>query len=301
MIVRDLMTEPPEEARDTASAPAAEETRPLQFSLAGVQLKFSAGVVAERVTIPVHGMGGSWIVKLPANAWPRLPENEFAMMSLATKIGLDVPRVRLVGLDRVEGLPEDLPALRSDEPRVTYAISRFDRLSDGSRVHVEDLNQVADQPPAEKYENKSTHWIANVVTTLCPSEDTDEFVRRLVFGICIGNNDMHLKNWALIYPDGHNARLSPLYDYVCTRRYYPNAGLSLPVAGERAFERIDRSVLRAFAQRAELSPKRTLIVADDLVTRLRETWTGFKDEIAEPELAEALERQFAAVPLMHGR
>jgi serine/threonine protein kinase HipA of HipAB toxin-antitoxin module len=30
----------------------------------------------------------------------------------------------------------------------------------------------------------------------------DELVRRLVFGVCTGNNDMHLKNWALTYPGG---------------------------------------------------------------------------------------------------
>jgi serine/threonine-protein kinase HipA len=277
------------------------EHRPLRFSLAGVQLKFSASVFAQRITIPARGIGGSWIVKLPTNAWPRLPENEFAMMSLAAEVGLGVPRMRLVDLDRVEGLPPDIPALRSDEPRVAYAIERFDRLPNGTRVHAEDLNQVADQPPAEKYDNKAMSWVANVVATLCPVEDVDELVRRLVFGICTGNNDMHLKNWALIYPDGRNARLAPLYDYVCTRRYYPTAALALNVGGERSFERIDRAVLRAFAQRAEISPKRTTIVAGEVVERLRQAWPAFRETVSEPELVEALERQFSAVPLMQGR
>ncbi|HEX9641741.1 MAG TPA: HipA N-terminal domain-containing protein, partial [Candidatus Krumholzibacteria bacterium] len=39
----------------------------LRFSLAGVQLKFSAVAEARGgLTIPVDGMGGSWIVKLPS-------------------------------------------------------------------------------------------------------------------------------------------------------------------------------------------------------------------------------------------
>jgi serine/threonine-protein kinase HipA len=278
----------------------AAEARPLQFSLAGVQIKFSAGIFAQRLTIPLRGIGGSWIVKLPTNAWPRLPENEFAMMSLAERIGLDVPPIRLVDLDDVGGLPEDLPVLRSEEPRVAYAIERFDRAGDGTRVHTEDLNQVANQPPAEKYDNKAMHWVAGVVATLCPVEDIDELVRRLVFGICIGNNDMHLKNWSLIYPDGRNARLAPMYDYVCTTRYYPTAGLALTVGGRRAFEAIDKASLRTFADRAELSPKRTAIVAAETVERLKEAWKAFKDEIPEPQLVEALERQFSAVPLMRG-
>ena len=39
----------------------------LRFSLAGVQLKFSAIMEASGgLTIPAHGVGGSWIVKLPS-------------------------------------------------------------------------------------------------------------------------------------------------------------------------------------------------------------------------------------------
>ncbi len=275
--------------------------RPLRFSLAGVQLKFSASVVTNRLSLPLDGIGGSWIAKLPANAWPRLPENEYAIMSLAKTVGLTVPRIELFDLDAMEGLPRDIATLRADEPRRVYAIERFDRVAGGKRVHVEDLNQVADQAPAEKYDNKATHWIARVIGTLCPSDDVDEFVRRLVFGVCTGNNDMHLKNWALTYPDGRNARIAPMYDFVCTRLYYPNGQLALTVGEEREFERIDRPALRTLAKRAEISVKRTLIVAAEMVAALRESWPSFKDTIADPALVAALARQFAVVPLMNGR
>jgi serine/threonine-protein kinase HipA len=275
--------------------------RPLRFSLAGVQLKFSASIVGQRLTIPVDGIGGSWIAKLPTNAFPRLPQNEYAVMSLAKAVGLIVPRIEMFDLDAMEGLPRDLPALRADEPRRVYAIERFDRVPGGGRVHVEDFNQVANQAPADKYDNKATQWIANVIDVLCPDDDVEEFVRRLVFGICTGNNDMHLKNWALIYPDGRNARIAPMYDFVCTRMYYPNGSLALTIGGERDFERIDRDALRAFAKRAQLAPKRTLAVAAETVGALRETWPSFKETISDRELVAAVERQFAAVPLMAGR
>ncbi len=53
----------------------------LRFSLAGVQLKFSAIQNATGgVTIPAEGVGGSWIVKLPSMKFEGVPENEFAMM-----------------------------------------------------------------------------------------------------------------------------------------------------------------------------------------------------------------------------
>lgn len=52
----------------------------LRFSLAGVQLKFSAVMEASGgLTVPAGGMGGSWIVKLPSARFPAVPENEFVM------------------------------------------------------------------------------------------------------------------------------------------------------------------------------------------------------------------------------
>ena len=79
---------------------------PLRFSLSGVQLKMSAVLKADGgLTIPARGVGGDWIVKLPSIRWDKMPENEFAMMTLAGEIGIPVPEVRLVALDSVSGLP----------------------------------------------------------------------------------------------------------------------------------------------------------------------------------------------------
>lgn len=270
--------------------------RPVRFSLAGVQLKFSAAAVGDRMTLPARGYGGTWIVKLPTNTFPRLVENEFAVMSLATAIGLDVPQIRLLDLDAVEGLPRDLPALRAQEPRKVYAIARFDR-TNGERLHCEDFNQIAGQAPQDKYEGKASHWIANVIATICPEGDVDEFVRRLVFGICVGNNDMHLKNWAVCYPDTRNARLAPMYDFVCTRAYYPHGELALSIGGEKAFERVDRDALRRFAEDAEISVRRTLLLADETMARVREVWPAFRERIADPSLVTAIASSFAATPL----
>ena len=58
-------------------------------------------------------------------------------------------RIRLVSLDEIQGLSEDLPAVRADEPRLAYVIRRFDRTESG-RVHGEDFNQIADAQPEQK-------------------------------------------------------------------------------------------------------------------------------------------------------
>jgi serine/threonine-protein kinase HipA len=59
---------------------------PMRFSLAGVQLKFSAVQdVNGGLTIPATGQGGSWILKLPLSRFEAVPENEYSMMR---RIGL---------------------------------------------------------------------------------------------------------------------------------------------------------------------------------------------------------------------
>jgi serine/threonine-protein kinase HipA len=274
--------------------------RPLRFSLAGVQAKLSASLVGERLTIPMDGLGGSWIVKPATNQWPRLPENEFAVMTLAKAVGLEVPDIRLDPLDEIDGVPRDLSRLRQDEPRLAYSIRRFDR-QDGERVHGEDFNQIAGLSPGSKYEVVTSEWLARVVSELCPPEDVEEFIRRLVFGVVVGNGDMHAKNWAVQYPDTVNARLSPMYDFVCTRRYIEDHGLALPIAGARRPEDVDANLLATFARHAELSARDTLRIADDVVHRIREEWTLLRGDVEDPVLSEAIDRSLASVPLALGR
>src|SRR5436853_3301748 len=80
----------------------------LRFSLAGVQLKFSAVMEASGgLTIPAHGVGGSWIVKLPSTQFPAVPENEYVMLELARAVGITVPEIRLVPVSDIRSLPED--------------------------------------------------------------------------------------------------------------------------------------------------------------------------------------------------
>ncbi len=47
----------------------------------------------------------------------------------------------------------------------------------------------------------------------------DQLVRRLTFSVLIGNGDMHLKNWSLIYRDRRRPELSPAYDLLSTVPY----------------------------------------------------------------------------------
>jgi serine/threonine-protein kinase HipA len=184
--------------------------QPLRFSLAGVQLKFSAFMEKQGgLTIPATGIGGDWIVKLPSPIYPAVPENEAAMLMLAKKSGIQVPEFRLVPIETIQGLPEFGPFLGSK----ALAVKRFDR-DRGKRIHMEDLAQVFGIFPENKYEKVGFVKIATMINLIMGPKAAQDFVARLAFTIITGNGDMHLKNWSLLYPNGITPVLSPAYDLV---------------------------------------------------------------------------------------
>jgi hypothetical protein len=108
----------------------------LRFSLAGVQLKFSAVMEASGgLTIPAHGVGGSWIVKMPSTQFATVPEVEFVMLELARAAGLDVPRH-----DCFRGTPpvmEHLELLSLADNPVCAPLTRLDAKDDNEGVSVD--------------------------------------------------------------------------------------------------------------------------------------------------------------------
>ena len=216
----------------------------LRFSLAGVQLKFSAVMEASGgLTIPADGMGGSWIVKLPSARFPAVPENEYVMLALARASGIAVPQNRLIDIKAIQGLPEDAGRIEGK----ALAVQRFDRGPDGEHIHMEDFAQVFGLFPNDKYDHRSYANIASVLWAETGQEATYEFVRRLVFSVLIGNADMHLKNWSLLYPDRRTPVLSPAYVFVATLPYIPNDQRALNVGERRSLSEITVDQVRRFA------------------------------------------------------
>jgi len=222
---------------------------PLRFSLAGVQLKFSAIMESSGgLTIPADGMGGSWIVKLPSARFPAVPENEHVMLGLAHAIGITVPQHRLVEIKAIQGLPEDAGRMEGN----ALAVERFDRGPVGERIHMEDFAQVFGLFPSDKYDRRSYANIARVLWAEAGQETTCDFFRRLVFSVLIGNGDMHLKNWSLLYPDRRTPVLSPAYDFVATLPYLPADQLGLSFGDSRSLKEITADQVRRFADAARM-------------------------------------------------
>ncbi|MFT4580170.1 MAG: serine/threonine-protein kinase HipA [Nitrospinales bacterium] len=272
---------------------SAEEKITLRFSLAGVQLKFSAIAEASgRLTIPANGMNGSWIVKLPSTKFPAVPENEFLMMSLAHDLGINVPAVKLMPIKDIKGLPQDTGNFSGN----ALAIKRFDRGSKGERIHMEDFAQVFGIFPHSKYEKRNYSNIASVLWAEAGEDSTYEFIRRIVFSIMIGNADMHLKNWSLLYPNGLTPVLSPAYDLVSTVPYLPNDNLALTFGGSRSLNSITKDQVRRFVDKASLPMNKVWDIINETANQTIEAWHSLEQkDLLPPEILNQINEHIIAV------
>lgn len=250
-----------------------------RFSLAGVALKFSMLRAGERFTSPSIGEGGDWIVKLPYQGYQNVPLNEFSMMQLARKVGINVPEVRLVHRDQLTGIPD---RLWPDSEDMAYAIRRFDRTPSRGLVHIEDFAQVRGFYPHKKYTG-TFETLAALIYRQYDTESLLEFTRRLAFNCVIGNGDAHLKNWSLLYEDPRRPVLSPAYDLVSTAIYRPSGrpeDLGLKLAKSRSFKSVTLDNFERLERKVNASGVGLRDAAYEVVQGTLSFW---------PEIAETLE------------
>jgi len=295
----DHETWPPDDDHDPGAAGDDDHhhghENALRFSLAGVQLKFSAIHEARGgLTIPVKGVGGSWIVKLPSASFPAVPENEFSMMTLARRVGIDVPAIELVNVAEIKNLPKGIDGAGGK----ALVIERFDRREDGSQVHIEDFAQVFGVYPKDKYQKASMRNLAEVIAVEGGESEIAEFIRRLTFTMLIGNADMHLKNWSLIYPDRRRAALAPAYDFVSTIAYLPDDNAALKVSRSKRFDAFSEDELSHLSAKAKLPEHLVLETARETVERFHEHWRKEKGNLPlSSKMIEAIDRHLAIVPV----
>jgi serine/threonine-protein kinase HipA len=290
----DKQSSKPQNARDDDThddGRGGEE--PLRFSLAGVQLKFSAVMEASGgLTIPAGGLGGSWIVKLPSARFKSVPENEFAMLELARRSGISVPENKLIDVGSIKGLPEQAHTVEGK----ALAVKRFDRLPNGTPVHMEDFAQVFGEFPNNKYKFHSYANIAAVLWAEIGEDAVVEFVRRLVFSVVIGNADMHLKNWSLLYPDRRTPALSPGYDFVATLPYIPGDTLGLSFGDSRSLSEVTPDQMRRFADTARIPASPLWKIAVETAESAAESWKTLEHaDMLPKDLKEAIGNQILSV------
>lgn len=294
--VRAIPSGPMVEESEDRQAPSPSQPSPLKFSLAGVQLKLSMVREGRALTLPMRGQDGDWIVKLPDARHRGVPENEFATMKWAARVGLDVAPVELVNVQDLKGLPEGM-ALESGTHAL--AIPRFDRPRPGARVHIEDFAQVLGKYSAEKYGSTNYETLGRIILRTAGEAAFDEFIRRLTFIVVSGNGDAHIKNWSLIYRDGTTAALSPAYDLVSTLEFIHPDALALNLDRNKAWARLSMERFDSFARRVQVPESRVRDLVRQTIERARDAWVALQRDISVSQtMASRLAEHWRSVPLL---
>jgi serine/threonine-protein kinase HipA len=260
----------------------------LKFSLAGAQLKFSVVHDQRGLTVPASSEAGDYIVKCPDSrpGHAGVPQAEFAGLELARKVGISTPAAHLVDPADVRGLGPW--AQQAGENAL--AIARFDRRDPHRRIHMEEIAQIVDIPTSRegvKYRYTNYETVALLYAALSGEAVVGEVIDRIVLNVLFGNGDAHLKNWAVLYPDGMHAEISPIYDVVPTVLYVPGDNLGLNLDGSKSFEAVNPFSFSRMGLRTGFGAENAALRAQDAARRVLEHW-----EI----LAETLDtRQYVAL------
>jgi serine/threonine-protein kinase HipA len=156
---------------------------------------------------------------------------------------------------------------------------------------MEDFAQVFGRYPSEKYTGSAYHNIAAALTGGVSFDSPIEFVRRLAFIAIIGNGDMHLKNWSLLYPgDGRTPKLAPVYDVLSTVPYIPKDGIALSLAGEKSFKALTPERWRNFANRSRLPEGAVLTAVAETASAVRDKWPPLAErDVIPPEILQRID------------
>ena len=175
----------------------------------GVQTKLSLQIEKKRKEgnrFTLVGLWGDYILKPPVTKYPELPQNEDLIMHLAELFG-------------IKTVPHALIPLKSGE--LAYITRRIDRIRKNGKIPMEDLCQLSERLTEDKYKG-SMEQVTKVVKKYSsnPMLDALTLFEITLFSFLIGNADMHLKNFSLIFEHNLNM-LSPAYDLLSTRLVIP--------------------------------------------------------------------------------
>lgn len=236
-----------ERIHNMAAAPMA-TTGPKRMSIAGAQQKLLVRWDGKTLTEPMGAAPSTHILK-PQSTSPDYPHsviNEYAMMRLATRLGLDVPQV-----------------WRLYCPEPVYLVERFDRTFDKKsygRRHLIDTCQLLNMPRAFKYDKASLQTLAEAIQATRNRARTRRHLWRwLVFNLLVGNHDNHLKNVSFLLNE-QGVQIAPAYDLLSTAVYH-TTGYGL----QPAWPQVDLAIAAPLAPRFADLNRQQLVQAAELI------------------------------------
>jgi serine/threonine-protein kinase HipA len=223
-------------------------------AIAGVQEKISASMISLPITLKTKG--SEFILKLNPKDKPKLTSNEFYCLELAKKIGIKVNQAKIIkDKDGNEGL----------------LVRRFDRVLKNNSmqmVHQEDLLQIMDRFPADKYRVSMQEIIDAVKSvTSAPLIDSLNAINIYLFSYLVGNGDLHAKNLSVGWLDDSKTRaLTPAYDLISTT-VFGDHKMALKLDGKD--DGFSRSNFINFAKRNGIAEKAIEQSIDKLLKKMQ--------------------------------
>lgn len=259
-----------------------------RMSLAGAQHKLAVVLQNDALFEPVGATPSTHILKPdhPDEDYPQSVINEWFVMCLAKRLGLNVPNVH-----------------RRYVPSPVYLIDRFDRFSNKQgwqRTHVIDACQLLGLDRSFKYSQGGIENLATLANA-CRSAAIarTRLFEWLVFNVLVGNTDAHLKNLSfMVSPQG--IQLAPFYDLLSIAAYesiaFDQKGwpeqtpFAWPIMGVRRFAEIDRPLLIEAGVALGLAKATAQRLLENLRSRIVQATEALYTEYDE-ENAKVLSRQ----------
>ena len=249
-----------------------------KMSIQGVQPKLSARLNVKKQRFDLVDRDGCYILKPQIADYQEVPENEDLTMRFAHMVGIEVP---------LHGL------LYGRDQKLTYFIRRFDRGGRRSKVHVEDFAQLAELSRDTKYRS-SMERVAGLIEKYCtfPVVEKLKLFRLTLFCFLVGNEDMHLKNFSIIYR-GDVIALSPAYDLLNTTIVlpHPEEELALPLNGKK--NRLKRQDLVNYFARDRL--QLTNRIVDKVLLELKQLRRPWEVLLADSFLSGEMKEKYLSV------
>jgi serine/threonine-protein kinase HipA len=212
-----------------------------RMSLAGAQHKLAVVLQDGSLFEPAGATPSTHILKPdhPDEDYPHSVINEWFVMRLAKRLGLDVPSVH-----------------RRYVPSPIYLIDRFDRIPGAQgwqRRHVIDGCQLLGLDRSFKYSQGNMETMAALANACrSPAVARSRLFAWLVFNVLVGNSDAHLKNLSFLVSH-EGVQLAPFYDLLSVATYdtpaFEKKGwpeqtqLAWPILGVRHFADMKRTLL----------------------------------------------------------
>lgn len=196
------------------------------MSISGYQPKLQ--LIIENNQFNSINQQGSYILKPSPEDYPFLAENEHATMRVMIELGFEVPANGLFPFTD-----------ESQEKELAFVIKRFDRNENGKPIHQEQLDGAMnikekygkigqDNEQYISYERIAKFILKHTENNLALQR---ELFRRIVYAYLLANNDLHLRNFSLLYSKNRTPKLAPIYDFVSVAPYdvFNSALLALPL------------------------------------------------------------------------